>query len=593
MNKRALGWIWKVSGREKLHIAALMCARGLIGVSTVAEALLLRSIVDSAVAGERDGFWHFLTLLILVVLGQITVYAVIRRLSELTRASLENIFKARLLEQLLHRDYAMVSAIHSGEWMNRLTNDTAVVASGCEEILPGLAGMFIKLAGALAAMIILDARFARIILPAGAAALLLTVFFRKVMKQLHKNVQEQDGRLRVFLQERIGSMMIIRSFAADVQTGQEAAEKMDAHKSARMRKNRFFNFCNIGFNSVMNGMYLFGVGYCGYGILTGSVSYGTLTAILQLIGQVQAPFANITGYLPKFFSMLASAERLMEAEDFPEDGETLKDLNAVKETYADLSSFGLRDASFTYYPPSESVDAISKERMPLALENISLDFRKGESVAFTGQSGCGKSTILKLLMCVYHPDAGVRYFTDGGGKEQDLTSAYRRMFAYVPQGNVLMSGKIREIVAFADMQASQDSDRLWQALRIACADGFVSELDDGLDTVLGERGAGLSEGQMQRLSIARAVFSGSPILLLDEATSSLDAETEKQVLNNLKNLTDRTVVIVTHQKAVLSVCDRVLAFTKDEDRTADETGAVPRAQIREVQKAGTESAPAG
>ena len=200
--------------------------------------------------------------------------------------------------------------------------------------------------------------------------------------------------------------------------------------------------------------------------------------------------------------------------------------------------------------------------MPVVMEHISLEIRKGEIVAFTGQSGCGKSTALKLLMCVYQPDAGERYYIDGRGNGHSLSGAHRRLFAYVPQGNVLMSGSIREIVCFAEPDAGRDENRLWRALSIACADEFVGALDDGVDTLLGERGTGLSEGQMQRLAIARAVFSDSPVLLLDEATSALDVETEKRLLDNLRRLTNRTVVIVTHRPAVLSICDRVLRFTE-------------------------------
>ena len=169
-----------------------------------------------------------------------------------------------------------------------------------------------------------------------------------------------------------------------------------------------------------------------------------------------------------------------------------------------------------------------------------------------------------------HPDAGTRYYTDKQGENCELTSAYRRLFAYVPQGNYLMSGTIREIVSFAEPDLTSDNERLHHALRIACAEEFVSELEQGVDTLLGERGTGLSEGQMQRIAIARAIYSQSPILLLDEATSALDAATEQHLLENLRTMTDKTVVIVTHRPAALSICDRVLSFTESgiEDITA-------------------------
>ena len=563
MKNSTLRWLWTVPGKKKLYILFLTVVQALHGASGVLYALLLREIVDSATGHDSAGFWRGMVLIILLVAAQLALRAIVRWLTELSKSTFENCFKRRLMNTLLHGDYLRIGAVHSGEWLNRLTNDTVVVASGYVEILPGLVGMVVKLISALVMILVLEPRFAAVFIPGGAVLVVFTWLFRRVLKQLHKNVQEADGRLRVFLQERIGSLLMIRSFAAEAQTEAAAEEKMQAHKAARMRKNRFSNLCNIGFGAAMSGMYLLGVGWCGYGILMGTISFGTLTAITQLITQIQTPFANITGYLPRWYAMLASAERLMEAETFSKDAEDAKPLDELTDFYQNgLVSFGLSDASFTYYPAAEGLDGISKENMPVVLERLSLDIRKGEYVAFTGESGCGKSTALKLLMCVYQPDSGKRYYTDGSGQRLPLTSAFRRLFAYVPQGNALMNGTIREVVSFAAPEAAYDETRLMRALRIACAEEFVSELDQSVDTLLGERGTGLSEGQMQRLAIARAVFSGSPVLLLDEATSALDAGTEQRLLKNLRELTDKTVVIVTHRPAVQTICDRVLEFTE-------------------------------
>ena len=565
MKKNAVKWLYAVTGRKKWNILWLMIVNALHGGSGVLYALLLRNIVDNAVDGNRSGFFYNVLMIVLLVLAQVAMRAVMRWLEELSRATLENLFKQRLLNNILNKDFGTVSAVHSGEWLNRLTNDTMVVAQNSVEILPGLAGMIVKMVSAMAMMIFLDYRFALVLLPVGIVLFFATYGFRKVLKRLHKNIQERDGKLRVYLQERLGSLLMIRSFAAEKQTEEEALGRMNDHKGMRMKRVRFSNFCNIGFQTGMQGMYVGGVIYCGYGILTGAISYGTLTAVTQLISQIQSPFANITAYLPKFYAMTASAERLMEIEDFENDSDVKPmDIGETLGYYrSGFSAMGLENAEFAYYPSGDSVRKLNKDSMPVVLKNISVEVKKGQYVAFTGHSGCGKSTVLKLLMCIYKLDGGRRYITDKSGNTEELSARYHRLFAYVPQGNQLMSGTIREVVCFADKSGLHDDERINNALKIACADEFVNELDDGADTLLGERGTGLSEGQMQRIAIARAVYSQCPILLLDEATSALDEATERKVLENLHNMTDKTVVIVTHRPAALDICDRILQFTEN------------------------------
>lgn len=445
--------------------------------------------------------------------------------------------------------------------MNRLTSDTVVVADGLTQIVPGVAGMAVKMIGALAAILCLEPRFVYILVPGGILMFFFTYSFRKVLKTLHKRIQEADGRLRVFFQERLGAMLIVRTFAQERQSEEQSALLMKEHRTARMKRNHFSNACNVGFGAAMNGAYVLGAVFCGYGILTGSMSYGNLMAILQLISQIQNPFANITGYVPKYYAMLASAERLMEAEDFADgcQGEAVSMQERQRFYQEDFQGIALRHASFTYQPPVSGKG--EPKTMPLVFSDISLTVQKGEYVAVTGPSGCGKSTVLKLMMNLYPLDEGECCLLERGGK-RSLTSMWRGLFAYVPQGNQLISGTIREIIAFGDPKAMQREEDLHRALEIACADEFVRGLKQGIDTLLGERGTGISEGQMQRIAIARAIFSEHPILLLDEATSSLDEEVEARLLANLRAMTDKTVVIVTHRTAVLSICDKNIDFGK-------------------------------
>ena len=575
-NKSALHFINEVAGKSRLYIVFLLLVQTVLGISSVFYALLIRGLIDGAVAHDSSKMLTYCILFVALVAGQIALRAVLRFLEEYAKATYENAFKSRLFAGLLTHNYGVVTATHSGEWMNRLTSDTVVVAEGLATIVPGVAGMVTKMAGALVVILIMELRFAYILVPGGILLVLLTYIFRKQLKKLHKQMQEKDGLVRIFLLEHLGSLMIVKAFGKETDSLTEAEGHMREHKKARMRKNHFSNVCNIGFGAVMNGAYVFGAVYGALAIYNGTMTYGTFMAMLQLISQIQNPFANITGYLPKYFAMLASAERLMEIEAYEKDkvrdrneGCVAGEVQTEHKAYMadtidngaeysgsidkshksrhipDNSTFGLYHVNFTYLPPVVTEGDLD---LPIVLKDYSLKIRKGEFVAFTGPSGCGKSPVLKLMMGLYTVDAGEVYGCE------------RSMFAYVPQGNQLMSGSIRDIITFSDKDKTGDEVGIHRALHIACADGFIAELEHGIDTLLGERGLGLSEGQMQRLAIARAIYSDRPVLLLDEATSALDAGTEEEVLGNLRSMTDKTVIIVTHRPAALKLCDRQVVF---------------------------------
>lgn len=553
------------AGKIKIHIALMIVIQIAYGISSIYYALFLHDIVNAATDHKFDEFFFRIVCFGVLASVQLILRAIQRYLDEYTKSSLENCFKKRLFNKLLWKDYAFVMSRHSGEWMNRLTNDTVVVSNGMSEILPGISGMAVRICSAVIVITKLEIRFLYLIIPSSILLFVFSTAFRKIMKKMHKQIQEQDGKLRMFLQETLGSLLIVHSYAVENDVLTNAEEKMNAHKLARMKRNHFSNFCNLGFGVIMNGAYVFGVTFCGYGILTGTMSYGTFVAVFQLIGQIQSPVANISGYLPKFYAMLASAERLMEVESFDNKySKGLKEDEVICDFYKNrFISIGLSNVSFTYLPLVQKIDGKQRNKQKtLVLSNINMEINKGEYIAFMGLSGCGKSTVLKLLMCLYQIDKGERYLISTNKKEP-LDASWQKLFAYVPQGNYLMSGSIREIVTFADKKKMKEDEKIWQALTIACADEFVYGMDQGIDEMLGERGMGLSEGQMQRLAIARAVFSEHPILMLDECTSALDEETEENLLVNLRNMTDKTVLIVTHRPAVLKICDRTVTFTQN------------------------------
>lgn len=544
----AMSWIFGVSGKLKLGVLLLVLLNSAISISAVAFALVLREAIDGAVSGNKMVFLKFVIILGLIMVGQIAARGVIRFLDEYVRSGMENVIKTRLYETILSRKYSAITAFHTGELLNRITNDAVVVADGFVQIIPGIIAMLVKLAGAAAVLFVLDYRFSVIFFAGGGLVLIFTTLFRRVMKKLHKDVQAADGVLRSYLSENLGSLMVLKTFGAERKSIDTSKQYMDKHRFMRMKRNKFSNICNVGFGLVMNGGYIFGLCWCSFGILHGSITYGTLSAVLQLVDQLWAPLANMTGYLPKFYGMLSSAERCMELETLEEEHvESQFSRDYCRELYKDMTSIECKNITFRYEDD-------------IILENADISIGKGELITIMGNSGAGKSTLLKLLLAIYEPEKGtLEIKTDR--ESYALTEKYRKMFAYVPQGNFLMSGNVTSAIAsLDDTNADVDMDKVKAVAHIACADTFVEKLEHGYDTLIGERGMGISEGQAQRLAIARALYTDAPVLLLDEATSALDEQIEKKVLKNIRELTDKTVIIVSHRKAVLEVCDRCVVL---------------------------------
>lgn len=544
----AMSWIFGVSGKLKLGVLLLVLLNSAISISAVAFALVLREAIDGAVSGNKMVFLKFVIILGLIMLGQIAARGVIRFLDEYVRSGMENVIKTRLYETILSRKYSAITAFHTGELLNRITNDAVVVADGFVQIIPGIIAMLVKLAGAAAVLFVLDYRFSIIFFAGGGLVLIFTTLFRRVMKKLHKDVQAADGVLRSYLSENLGSLMVLKTFGAERKSIDTSKQYMDKHRFMRMKRNRFSNICNVGFGFVMNGGYIFGLCWCSFGILHGSITYGTLSAVLQLVDQLWAPLANMTGYLPKFYGMLSSAERCMELETLEEEHvESQFSRDYCRELYKDMTAIECKNITFRYEDD-------------IILENADISIGKGELITIMGNSGAGKSTLLKLLLAIYEPEKGTLEIKTEK-ESYALTEKYRKMFAYVPQGNFLMSGNVTSAIAsLDDTSADVDMDKVKAVAHIACADTFVEKLEHGYDTLIGERGMGISEGQAQRLAIARALYTDAPVLLLDEATSALDEQIEKKVLKNIRELTDKTVIIVSHRKAVLEVCDRCVVL---------------------------------
>ncbi len=553
-DRLTLKWIFTVAGSGNKWTLALLLVRILQAGLGVGYALLLGQVIDGAVSGDQRVFFWRLGAFALLIVGSLLLQGLSRVFTEKATTILTKNFRSQVFSALMTRSYSDMMQVHSGEWMNRLTSDTGVVVSAWVQMLPGLSGTLVRLGSAMAALLVMLPKLVYLLLPAGLVMAGLSLVFRKKLKTFHVRIQRAEGAVRSFFQERLGSLLIVRSFTQERRTVRMADELMETVSKARMRRIHFVNLCNTVLHLALYGAQILGVGMCGWNILHQQMSYGSMSSILHLVGQMEAPLANISGYLPQYYAMLASAERLMEPESYEKDIKSTPVENLSDFHQQELGALGLDKVSFSYADGDRQV----------VLRDLSLQVRKGESVALVGESGCGKSTVMKLLLGLYTPENGQVYVERKDGSREILDGTWRGLFAYVPQGNQLFSGTIRQTLTFEDPEMMTKDEMLWAALDIACAGEFVRQQPKGLDAVLGERGSGLSEGQIQRLAIARAVLSRRPVLLLDEATSALDGDTEKQVLQNLHTMTDRTILLITHREAGMEACSRKIQLKKAE-----------------------------
>ena len=537
---KTLKWIYSICKSERFKVYILIVTNIIHGVLTVVFAGFSKRIIDAATVDKSlERVIYYALLFLAVIVFQMVLNLISRSTSERCKAKIEWLLKQHMLNSIMKKDYASISAFHTGELQNRMFNDVNVISDGFTTIVPSVLYFLVKLISAFVYLIVIDKIFAVVFLVGGLGVFLCTQLFRKTLKKLHKEVQETEGKTRSFIQEAVTSLLVVKSFSAEKKIEDKADELQAENYKAKMKRRFFGIVANAGISFVFSLGYVFALAFGAYRLLNG-ISYGTVTAMLQLVNQIQSPFAALSGVMPKYFALLASAERLMEIDSIANETSDNDLIENPDEIYQKLKSINFSDISFSY-------------DRDIILDNTSLEIKKGDFVAIMGISGIGKSTLLKLLLGVFKVNEG-NIELELENENIAVDNNTRKMFSYVPQGNFLLSGTIRENLTFINESATDEE--IENAIKISCADSFISELPEGLETVIGERGTGLSEGQLQRLAIARSLLSKAPVILLDEATSALDEETEKRFLTNLKELDDKTCIIVSHKKAALEICNK-------------------------------------
>ena len=537
-NKKTLKWIFARIRRyfPLIILTSAVAAAG--ALTSVGIALVTKRVFDVA-TGEITGslFWAGI-MLFAIIAAQVILSALQSFISAYANGKLIVSIRNYLFTTVCKKKYARLSEYHSGDLLNRFTSDTEVLVTSSVSIIPSVVSMATKIIAGIGTMLIMNPSLALIILIFGVSVPAVGRLINKRYKSLHKECQKTEGKARSFLQECFENIVVIKTFVSETPFIKRLDDYMDKNFRLKMKRTSIsvmahiclYSFFTLGYYAVL----VWGAG----GIAAGTLTYGTLMAFLQLISQLRAPLQNVSGIMPQYYSALASAERLMELENLPNERAPLSDTE-MESLKKDFRTIEVNDISFSY--GGEQI-----------LSNCGFSAEKGHITAITGESGSGKSTIFKIMLGLYEPQSG--NITVNGKIE--VNTSVRGLFSYVPQGNMVLSGTVRDNITLCNPEISEE--RLEKAARAAEIYDYISSLPDGFDTVLSERGAGLSEGQVQRISIARALLAEAPVLLLDEATSALDEQTETKVLTNIKNMTGKTVLFITHRNTSLKVCDRIV-----------------------------------
>lgn len=516
---------------------------------------ITKELVNSAVNHESSIFSRYAALFIFLTIFNF-VYGLLSNYYDVKQKSgMAKFMRQKFYRIMLDKEYGVMEKIRVGELYQRLQVDVPSICNQLYTLPSFFLDLAIQIGGSAIMIFKIVPEAGMIALPLTFIMSFLTYYISSKMRKHSRILWQKNTVVNSVAIEHLNNLMIFHTFGRENASYDQLSDAMEDARNTELEVTRLSMFYNSITSILMMVISVGSMFYLLSKIMNNHLSFGTYTMLLALVEKLKSQMGNISNIIPTLYNLMISSERAYEIDICPNDltRDAISEEAALEFYNKEFKAIELKNITFSY--PSSNRNIV--------LENFNMTINKGEYVAITGLSGCGKSTSQKLMLGLYRPDKGNLYLIKKKGKEV-LDSSWRALFSYVPQRNLLFYGTIREAIAFGE--PDDDEEKYWQALRIACADDFVRELPDGLDTQLGENGTGFSEGQIQRLAIARAIYSQRPILLLDECTSSLDVKTEKQLLKNLRSMTDVTLVIVTHRPAALKYCDRVISFTNKEEK---------------------------
>lgn len=530
-------WLWRASDGVRLRVVA-SCLAGTAHVgASLSFVWVCKELIDAAESGKGVAGWHVALMLGCMVM-QVVFSAIETRVANHADVLLKNRLRHRLFTDLMSSRWDGRDAFHTGDMLNRVMEDVRVVSDAIIKSVPAVIVAGIQFLAAFSFLFILEPGLAWTIPGLMLAMLVISRSYIRRMRRLTNEIRTTESTMQALMQESLQHRVVIHTLERTPYVSDTLADHQEDLRGQVLDKTNYSIFARslvqVGFSAGYAAAFLWGV----FGISSGAATFGMMTAFLQLVGQIQRPIMNLSRQLPSLINSLTSSERLSELSDIPkEDG---------GEPIVLGESVGVRLEGAGYsYPGSNRV----------ILKDFTYDFKPGTITALMGETGAGKSTLMRLMLALLRPDSGKVCMYDESVLTE-VSSRTRCNIIYVPQGNTLMSGTIRENLLLGDPEA--DDDMMREALHIAAAD-FVLDLPEGMDTMCGEKGTGLSEGQAQRIAIARSLLRKGGLLLLDEPTASLDSETEQTLLERLgRNLNGRTLIIVTHRDAAVALCNDVV-----------------------------------
>ena len=534
-------WLWRAWRGNQLQ-AVLNASLGLLSVVvSLAQVWAIQHAIDVASHTAEGSLSWAVAYMGLLILANFAISISSIWVRNILGIRAQNRMQQRMLDRILRSEWRGKERMHSGDVINRLEGDVGNVVSFLTETLPGALSTLAMFIGAFVYLFSMDKWLAVIIIVMLPLFLAVSKIYVNQMRHFTRQVRDSDSKVQSVLQETVQNRMLIKTLESDTMMVDRLENTQSELRQNVVKRTMFSVFSNLILNFGFALGYLVAFLWSALRMSAGTLTFGGMTAFLQLVNRIQGPARGLTKLVPAFVSVFTAAERLMELEEDPmeEQGEPIE--------LEGPCGVQLEAVSYEYEPTDGKV-----------IDNLSFDFYPGSCTAILGETGAGKTTLVRLILALLRPQSGeVSIYNEK--MKKTLSPRMRCNFVYVPQGNTLMSGTIRENLRLGKLNATDEEMK--EVLMQACA-GFVFDLPKGLDTSCAESGGGLSEGQAQRIAIARALLRNRGIMLFDEATSALDPDTERQLLQNILQKRDKTIIFITHRPAVVDYCDQTLKIEK-------------------------------